>query len=155
MVGGGDTYEPDCGGLLRGRHPTANDRLALSRQVQEQRLQPAVEREPQRVSIDDDREPGRLCPCWLLALKLLARPDGGWAIHRGNLVEPSFDLEAGALLGLGREDEDVHVVGKQVAREGCEWERGKHHQQRRLPVCEETEGGETHRSRWRFGPCHP
>lgn len=98
------------------RNSTTNDRLALSRQIQEERLQSTVESESKSIPIDNNGESSRLVAG---SFELLGS-DEGRTVDRRDLVEPTLDLKTSAFFGFSGEDEDIHIVGEEIAAEGCE-----------------------------------
>lgn len=69
------------------RDSAADDRLALGGEGEEERLEVALEREAQRIPVDDNREAvGRA------GASNLALADGRGSLDRGDLVESALDL---------------------------------------------------------------
>ena len=105
------TYQLDNERLLRRGDTTTNNGLALSGQVEEQRLELFGERVSQGVAIDDNGE--GFLSAWdettLLEFELRRTENGS------DLVQASFNLELRTLERVRGEDHNLHVVLEQIA----------------------------------------
>ena len=111
-------------GLLSRAHTTADDGVALSAEIEEERLERRVECKAQSIAVDDDRK------AWLFRRALLSLrqslQDSIWGVCGGamtnsldarNAVQTSLNLCTSCFRGVGGQNHNVHRWCEQVAAE--------------------------------------